>query len=83
MEMEQLGRHLQVQIGNGLTAQTVQLFDQHCHEHHFLPLVPSKVTALVVDGHQKVMVKCVGQASAKGAGRPPTRKAPKRHHGHG
>ena len=57
MEMEPLGRHLQVELGNELTHQTLQLFNQYCHEHHFPPPVPSKVTALVGDGHQKVMVK--------------------------
>ena len=83
MEMEPLGRHLQVELGNELTDQTLQLFDQYCHEHHFPPPVPSKVTALVGDGHQKVMVKCRGQVVSKRAGRPRTKKPSKRHHGHG
>ena len=83
LEMELVGRHLQVRIGNELTEQNLALYDQHCHEQEFPPVCPRRVTAVVADGHQKVLIKCEGNAASKRAGRPRKDGHEKKRHGHG
>lgn len=84
IEMEKIGKHTSIVIGRELTKETLHLYD-HCHRHILPPPSPQKVTALVGDGHHKVMIKCTSaQASPKRrAGRPRKGSDGQRRHGHG
>ena len=86
LEWEILGKHMSVVIGKELDEKILDEYDTHCHEYLLPPAHPKKVTALVGDGHQKVLMKtcgAIGNASKKRAGRPRQDGHEKRSHGHG
>ena len=67
-ELEPLGLHHQIFIGDELCSETVAAYDNHLHSQVFPPRKAGGVTELVGDGHSKVHLKC-GSSSAH-AGRP-------------
>ena len=53
------------------------MYDFHLHEHVFPPADPSSVKEVVMDGHMKVLTKCVGKG-LKRSGRPRKNKKVKK-----
>ena len=71
-ELEKVGAHLQIVIGNEVSAPSLGMYDNYVHQHVLPPTDPTMVTELVGDGHQKVVVKCEGTTKKKKAGKPKT-----------
>ena len=55
IEWEKIGKHTSLAIGNELNEETLNQYDHFCHENLFPPSRRNKVTAIVCDGHQKVL----------------------------
>lgn len=70
-ELEPLGRHLNIVIGEELTEASLDAYDRYLHKWVFPPSNPHLIKELCGDGHEKVLTKCSG-APMKRAGRPRT-----------
>ena len=73
-------------IGNEIDEGTLKVYDDHCHQNLLPPRQPKKVTGLVGDGHQKVLLKLCGHESTsqkRRVGRPRDDGNENRGHGHG
>ena len=81
-ELEKVGMHKGIVIGNELTDEAVAIFSSLCSCSLFPPTNRLAVTALVADGHSKVRVKGAG-APAKRTGRPRKEPRSKDKHGNG
>ena len=58
LELEPIGYHKKIVIGDELSAKSIAAFENHCHTKAFLPTSPESVRAVVGDGHLKVTIKC-------------------------
>jgi len=73
-ELEPIGRHTKMEIGNELTQATVTAYSQYLHNRIYPHKKAKNVTVLVGDGHSKVLTRCMGGQTPKRVGRPRTRK---------
>ena len=76
-EFSHLGLHKEIELGQEITNKSLEMYDFHLHEHVFPPADPSSVKEVVMDGHMKVLTKCVGKG-LKRSGRPARTKRSKR-----
>ena len=84
IEWEKIGKHTSLAIGNELNEEALNQYDHFCHENLFPPSRRNKVTAIVCDGHQKVLMKCLGKkVSTSRSGRPRKDGVKKEEHNHG
>jgi hypothetical protein len=73
-ELESVGKHQAIEVGNEVSDVALSKYDRHLHNNVFPPLDRNAVKEIVVDGHEKVSVKCSGQGPRKWAGRHRTNK---------
>ena len=62
-----MGRHLDVVIDDEISQKNLELYDAYVHTKLLPPANPGNVSALVGDGHEKVLVKCNGGAGFPGS----------------
>lgn len=65
-EFQRVDLHMKIIIGDEIAQTTFDKYVQHMHDKVYPPNKPSDVTALVMDGHEKVLVRrfaCTSSAS--------------------
>ena len=75
-ELGCVGLHTDIMVGDEISAEALAAYDKYLHDSVFPPANRSSVTALVGDGHCKVLTKC--DAAPSRAGRPRSGKQPRR-----
>ncbi|CAK0848816.1 unnamed protein product [Prorocentrum cordatum] len=56
--MEPVGKHLNIVLGEEISAAALKKFDAYLHDCVFPDPRPNKVSLLIEDGHEKVAMKC-------------------------